>query len=344
MTEKKPKQIFASSALACIICNSLTNPLDVIKVRLQNDAKRCTCCAHPSHCVNRASPIEKSHSITNASVYKLVKCRNLQTNYQILCDCLPFKTNVKALIYLIRKEGFLTLTNGIYQGVMASSVSAITFFSFYEAARKRVIKHTQNSVLVPFLSALSARSLTTSLIFPFEYCKTVQQSSIGVSKAPILNISKSVSAGYTSLMMRDCVFACVNWIIAENIREEIKRILGGFGSQPKSRQVDVKGRVYQDKQTLLISNFIAGGIAGGFGSTMSIPFDVVKTRKQLHPKEYRNKSIGKILKEVYQNEGKKGLFLGARQRIWKIIISSAGILTLYEFFMDTMGAGQLEAR
>jgi len=252
---------------------------------------------------------------------------------------------LKALIYLIRKEGFLVLTNGIFQGVMSSSVSAITFFSFYEAARKQVTKHTQNSVLVPFLSALFARSVTTSLIFPFEYSKTVQQSSIGVSKAPLFNISKSVSAGYTSLLLRDCVFACVNWIIAENIREEIKRILGGFGAQPTSRQLDVKGRVYQDKQTLLISNFIAGGIAGGFGSLLSIPFDVVKTRKQLHPEEYRSRSIGQILKEVYQNEGKKGLFLGARQRIWKIIFSSAGILTLYEFFMDMMGgSGQLEAR
>lgn len=45
---------------------------------------------------------------------------------------------------------------------------------------------------------------------------------------------------------------------------------------------------------------------------MSIPFDVVKTRKQLHPKEYKNRSILSILQEVYENEGRRGLFLGNR--------------------------------
>ena len=43
---------------------------------------------------------------------------------------------------------------------------------------------------------------------------------------------------------------------------------------------------------------------------MSIPFDVVKTRKQLHHKEYKNRSILSILQEVYENEGRRGLFLG----------------------------------
>jgi len=263
-----------------------------------------------------------------------VKCTNFEANYGVKCDCLPFGTNTKALIYLARKEGPLTLANGMLQGVAASTISAVTFISFYEAARKEIVQHTRDPVMIPLLSALVARSATTTLIFPFEYYKTVLQSTKRANKSSIFKIGKSFNAGFASLLTRDIVFACVNWVLLENIRDKLKVFLN-------SNQVEGE-RGYQNKSTLLFSNFIAGGMAGAVGSYCSIPFDVVKTRKQLHPKEYKNRSIISVMKEVYEHDGRKGLFLGARQRVWKNTLQTAGIITLYELFMDMMRNGEIE--
>jgi solute carrier family 25 protein 39/40 len=263
-----------------------------------------------------------------------VKCKNFEANYGVKCDCLPFGTNTKALIYLARKEGPLTLANGMLHGVATSTISAVTFFSFYEAARKEVAKHTSNPVMIPFWSAFFARTVTTTLIFPFEYWKTVIQSTKRANKSSIFKIGRSFNAGFASLLTRDIVFACVNWILLENCRDKIKVFLN-------SDQVEGE-RGYQNKSVLLLSNFIAGGFAGAIGALVSIPFDVVKTRKQLHHKEYKNRSILSILQEVYEHEGKRGLFLGARQRVWKVTLQTAGIITLYELFMDMMRKGEIQ--
>jgi len=204
----------------------------------------------------------------------------------------------------VRKEGVLTLANGLRQGVFASTISAVTFLSFYEAARKRVTNYTRDAILVPFFTAFVARTLTTSLIFPFEYWRTVQQSSIGAFKSSSqVKLGRNFNAGFSSLLLRDIVFACINWVLIENIRTQIKH----FVSEPVEISKDEKS--YQNKQTLLLSNFLSGAIAGGIASYISIPFDVVKTRKQLHPKEYKHKSTLQILNEVYQTEGKKRTFL-----------------------------------
>ena len=39
MTEKKPAHILISSTLATVVVTALTNPLDVLKVRIQNNDK-----------------------------------------------------------------------------------------------------------------------------------------------------------------------------------------------------------------------------------------------------------------------------------------------------------------
>ena len=77
-TEKKPKQILLSASIATFIMTTLTNPLDVIKVRLIKDSmvyllyipklniiislKDCTVGRHPHFCQSSlGSPFKSSH-------------------------------------------------------------------------------------------------------------------------------------------------------------------------------------------------------------------------------------------------------------------------------------------
>ena len=59
-----------------------------------------------------------------------------------------------------------------------------------------------------------------------------------------------------------------------------------------------------------MSNVIAGGLSGAIASLVTLPLDVVKTRRQLYPKDYKNRSTYSILKDISANEGKEALFAG----------------------------------
>ena len=49
---------------------------------------------------------------------------------------------------------------------------------------------------------------------------------------------------------------------------------------------------------------------GGIASVVTLPLDVVKTRRQVSPASYKSKSSSQILREIYQSEGAQALFSG----------------------------------
>jgi solute carrier family 25 protein 39/40 len=174
------------------------------------------------------------------------------------------------------------------------------------------------------MSALAARTITTCVAFPFEYWRTLQQSTVGGSAKAGFRLGMKINSGFFSLLQRDLLFSGLYWILVENIRREVK----------SWNQVNEEG--YLDKRTLLLSNIVAGGTSGAICAIVTLPLDVVKTRRQLHPKEYKNKSTWNILKGIYYKEGPQSLLAGMRQRVTKVTMSCAGVLTLYEFFSDAL--------
>jgi len=323
MTEKKPVHILISSTLATVVVTALTNPLDVLKVRIQNNDKNCSTINH-HHCVTKSHSHSAPNSLRQASLYRLVMTPNLQEHYQVLCDCLPFRSNAKALVYLTKKEGYSVLTNGLAHGLMGSVLSTVTYFYCYEAARKYWKQTTSHNIGLPLLTALTARTITTCIAFPFEYWKTLQQSSVGLSQKSGVKLGTKINAGFGTLLGRDLLFSGLYWVLVENIRRQVK-----VWSQQNEEG-------YQDKGSLLLSNVIAGSLAGAISASVTLPLDVVKTRRQLNPRDYKKKSTIRVLKDIYYNEGKDALTAGMRQRVTKVTMSCAGILTLYELFSDML--------
>jgi len=101
---------------------------------------------------------------------------------------------------------------------------------------------------------------------------------------------------------------------------------------------------------------IAGSLAGAICASVTLPLDVVKTRRQLNPREYKKKSTFRVLNDIYYHEGKDALTAGnlievfkgrliftkgMRQRVTKVTMSCAGILTLYELFSDMLKESEL---
>jgi solute carrier family 25 protein 38 len=74
---------------------------------------------------------------------------------------------------------------------------------------------------------------------------------------------------------------------------------------------------------------VISGTSGGFAATIAThPFDVIKTKIQLDPNEYRNMVYG--MKRVWMVDGLSGFFRGVAPRAVKKSISSAIAWTVYE--------------
>jgi len=86
--------------------------------------------------------------------------------------------------------------------------------------------------------------------------------------------------------------------------------------------VDMKG------STSASINFGSGVLAAGLATAFTNPFDAIKTRIQLQPKEYNN--MVHAARKMVRNEGFKSLFDGLGLRVGRKAVSSALAWTLYE--------------
>jgi solute carrier family 25 protein 38 len=75
-------------------------------------------------------------------------------------------------------------------------------------------------------------------------------------------------------------------------------------------------------------NFGSGVLAAGLATAITNPFDAIKTRIQLQPKQYPNMIYA--AKKIVRVDGVKSLFDGLGLRMSRKAISSALAWTLYE--------------
>jgi hypothetical protein len=81
---------------------------------------------------------------------------------------------------------------------------------------------------------------------------------------------------------------------------------------------------------------LAGCIAGGVSGILTLPLDVIKTRKQVLGREYLMQSTFTMLTDLYRQEGVGALFTGLKPRIAKTVIHCSLVLTMYELGLHTL--------
>ena len=75
-------------------------------------------------------------------------------------------------------------------------------------------------------------------------------------------------------------------------------------------------------------NFVSGVLAAVTATTMTNPFDAIKTRIQIAPNRYRN--MMQAAKMMLRDEGFRSMFSGLSLRIGRKAVSSALTWTVYE--------------
>ncbi|CAH0000930.1 unnamed protein product [Clonostachys byssicola] len=134
-------------------------------------------------------------------------------------------------------------------------------------------------------------------------------------------------SGFGATAMRDAPYAGSYVLFYELLKSQFSKLAHppGQSHEPTKMQASVAGSV----------NFASASLAAGICSALSNPFDAIKTRIQLQPKEYRN--MAQAAYKMVTEDGFRSLWDGLGLRMGRKAMSSALAWTVYEELIRRAG-------
>jgi len=349
-----PQQQMLSSGAGALVVSLFMTPLDVVKIRLQTQERLYSkkCFLYSNGLMDHICPR------TNGDP----PVRAIHTQQEI-CDCKWFNRpkyfsgTADAFLKISRTEGISSLWSGLSPTLVLAVPTTVTYFTMYEQLKvcidsQRRAMSAQPSILtaetpkwVSLTAGGLARLAAVTLVSPLELVRTKMQS----QKMPWSDVHKCLTElvraqgiralwnGYTATLLRDVPFSALYW----PLYEQSKAIMN----------------LYTSNRDSFLVNFGSGAVAGSFASTVTLPFDVIKTIKQIEmgekdimavkPGTTRSYSVPRnkmssslsgrsrgnitIAKELISEQGVRGLFAGLIPRLLKVAPACAIMISSYEF-------------
>ncbi|KAF8357995.1 hypothetical protein PRIPAC_92990 [Pristionchus pacificus] len=302
------------------ICTALMmTPLDVVKIRLQNQR-------HP---VNTGECFIYSNGLMDHL------CRSCKT------PAMTKKFDLRAPFDDIGYAEYL---------LMAVPLTAF-YFSAYDCllARIRVLAERRRrggaaaasdasaqpgaleALAPPMIAGTVARSASVTLVAPLEVVRTKMQSEhmslteIGAAVRATAGTHgwRGLYLGLVPTLWRDVPFSALYWAGYEIAKA---RILAARGAQDMD----------------FVTAFVAGAISGTIASIATNPFDVVKTSRQIElgrevadakeAKRIRNEKMLTVMRRIVSKHGLLGLWSGIVPRVAKVAPACAIMIGSYEYF------------
>ncbi|KAK3335407.1 mitochondrial carrier domain-containing protein [Cercophora scortea] len=288
-----------------------------------------------------------------------------------------FTSTIDGLRKIARHEGFTTLWRGLSPTLIMAIPANIIYFTGYDWLRyndKSPIQQHVRDHYAPLVAGMTARMVAATSVSPVELFRTRLQASHGSStKGHVTDtfrgIKESVAVhgyralwrGLTLTLWRDVPFSGMYWLGYETIRGKLtdarERSARGRtldldrdhssnnNDDNSSRSRTRARRRSQSRENhaeTFTDSFIAGGLSGAFASIATMPFDVGKTRTQVHlnasassgsvaaaaaPEE---RTMGRLLWHIFKTEGAAGLFKGWIPRTLKVAPACAIMISSYE--------------
>ncbi|XP_055327353.1 probable mitochondrial glutathione transporter SLC25A39 isoform X2 [Paramacrobiotus metropolitanus] len=298
------QQIIASSTGA-MLTSLFTTPLDVVKVRLQSQSAVA------------AYPGEEPFSARNHG--RIATPR--------------FTGTIDTLVKVARQEGVLTLWAGLPPTLVMTVPATVLYFTTYEKLKEQLSKSRYTDYgLVPIFAGALARICAVTVISPIELIRTKLQSEkldyyyiwravkATVKKEGILSLWR----GWGPTILRDVPFSCIYWFHYETFKKMVLK-------RKQSSELPV------------IWAFASGAAAGTIAGVTTLPFDVVKTHRQIELGELLSvrPTVRKqptttlaLMVNLYKQRGIKALFSGVAPRVAKVAPSCAIMISSYEFFKN----------
>ncbi|XP_049871039.1 probable mitochondrial glutathione transporter SLC25A40 [Pectinophora gossypiella] len=313
-----PFQQTASACTGALITSLFMTPLDVVKIRLQAQQK----------------------ALLSNKCY--LYCNGLMEH---LCPCgesawiprrVHFHGTIDAFYKIAKLEGVPALWSGLSPTLVLAVPCTVIYFVSYEQLRYKM-KTSYNKISgdlsqpmwIPLIAGATARVTAVTIVSPLELIRTKMQSKkltyseITSALRQVIKVEgyRGLFRGLGSTLLRDVPFSGIYWTTFESVKRKYNK--------PDS-----------EKNTFLF-NFFCGSVAGSIAAFVTLPFDVVKTHQQIElgEKEIYAESKGKqrasnmhdIVRNIYKNNGIKGLFTGLLPRIFKVAPACAIMIATFEY-------------
>ncbi|CAH0554058.1 unnamed protein product [Brassicogethes aeneus] len=312
-----PAQQAAASCTGALITSLFVTPLDVVKIRLQLQQK----------------------SVTNCFLY----CNGLMDH---ICGCPSssmqkewfqrpshFTGTIDAFVKISRNEGLTSLWSGLGPTLVLAIPATIVYFVSYEQLRiKFNDKYNPANVKgyrekqpfwIPLVSGASARVLSATMVSPLELIRTKMQSQrlnyfeVGEALKSLIKQDgpKGLWKGLLPTLLRDVPFSALYWYSYEGIKS-----------------------IFTDEHPSFMLSFFAGFVSGSVAAAVTVPFDVVKTHQQIEfgtstitGEPIRTRTTAQVIKDIYRQQGARGLFAGIVPRLIKVAPACAIMISSFEY-------------
>lgn len=136
---------------------------------------------------------------------------------------------------------------------------------------------------------------------------------------------KGFFSGFGATALRDAPYAGLYVLFYEQSKRHLSQLQTAV--PPAVESLGLQTSSMTSSKSISI-NFLSGVLAAGLATTITNPFDAVKTRLQLMPEEYSN--MLEASRKMIAEDGVRSLFDGLGLRVARKAISSALAWTLYE--------------
>ena len=308
-----PYQQMASSGAGALLVSLFMTPLDVVKIRLQAQdrmlSKKCFLYSngimdHLCLRTNGEPPaaLHTAEEICNCKWYNRPKY---------------FNGTFDAFLKISKVEGVGSLWSGLSPTLVLAVPTTVIYFTTYEQLKLKLansIGRPENHMTaISLTSGGLARTVACVIVNPLELIRTKMQS----QKMAFIDVRKALQVtfrsegtiglwkGVTASLLRDVPFSAVYWPCYEYLRP----------SEYNFSQMSV-----------------AGAVAGSVAAAVTNPMDVIKTRIQI---ELGEKGVrmtnSKVVQEIIQSHGIKGLWTGLAPRLLKVAPACAIMISSYEY-------------
>jgi len=319
-----------ASGTGAVVTSLFMTPLDVVKVRLQSQRPSAASeLMPPSRLWSLPYTKWKCLLYCSGVLEPLYLCPNSARCAIWFRDPTRFTGTVDAFVKIVRHEGTRTLWSGLPATLVMTVPATAIYFTAYDQLKTFLCGWALTSDLyAPMVAGALARLGTVTVISPLELVRTKLQAQhvsyreLGscVRAAMAQGGWRSLWLGWGPTALRDVPFSALYWFNYELVKSWLS------GLRPKD-------------QTSVGISFVAGGISGTVAAVLTLPFDVVKTQRQValgaleavRVTPPRADSTWLLLRRIRAESGTRGLFAGFLPRIIKAAPSCAIMISTYEF-------------
>lgn len=319
-----PGQQMMSSCVGALFTSIFMTPLDVVKIRMQvqqNTLPSNHCFIYCNGLMDHLCPCTNGNGHGRTAGSKTKWYKRPPPGH--------FNGTLDAFVKIVKAEGFASLWSGLSPTLVLALPATVIYFTTYEELRRRLsglCGYRGVNVSDALIAGGVARVWAVTLVSPLELIRTKMQSKrlsyreVGTTVRELVNNQgiKGLWRGLGPSLLRDVPFSALYWASYESY----KKLL------PDATEIS------------LLQSFVGGAISGTIAAVVTLPFDVVKTLRQIELGERelcverpgsRATSTGEFIRRIYNQRGLPGLFSGMTPRIIKVAPACAFMIASYEY-------------